>query len=144
MPLMPGKGHVGENIREFSKGPTHAHTAEKFGEARAHKQDVAVALHQEDKGHSGGMDHKAAIAKMHPEHLHKMVQHAMTGKAGPEMQQMAQKAMQPQMPQGEGQQAPPMRSSPFSDNDGDEGGGGSMAPAGPPSRSSMFGMGGGE
>lgn len=39
------------------------------------------------------MDHKAAVAKMNPEHVHKMVQHAMTGKAGPEMQQMAHSAM---------------------------------------------------
>ena len=41
-------------------------------------------------------DHKAAIAKMHPEHLHKLVQDAHAGKFGPEAQQSAQQAMQPQ------------------------------------------------
>jgi len=48
MPLIPGKGHVGENIREFKTGKTFAHTASKFGAADARKQAIAVALHQED------------------------------------------------------------------------------------------------
>jgi hypothetical protein len=51
MPLIPGKGPavVSQNIREFHKGPTFQHTAEKFGKARADKQAIAVALHQEDE-----------------------------------------------------------------------------------------------
>ena len=49
MPLIPGHGHVGDNIREFRQGPTFAHTAEKFGHKRAEKQAVAVALHEQDK-----------------------------------------------------------------------------------------------
>jgi hypothetical protein len=48
MPLIPGKGHVGDNIREFRTGKTFAHTESKFGKARAEKQAVAVALHQQD------------------------------------------------------------------------------------------------
>lgn len=79
------------------------------------------------------MDHKAAVAKMHPEHVHKMVQHAMSGKAGPEMQQMAQQAMQGPAPQpAEPAMAP--KSSMFSgqsDNDADD------MPA-PASTGSMF------
>lgn len=50
--------------------------------------------------HKGGapVDHKAAIEKMHPEHLHKLVQDAHAGKFGQQAQQTAQQAMQPQAP----------------------------------------------
>lgn len=50
MPLLTGKGHVGQNIREFRQGPTFQRTEAKFGKARAEKQAVAVALHQQDQG----------------------------------------------------------------------------------------------
>lgn len=93
MPLIPGKGHVGENIKEFRQGNTFAHTENKFGKDRADKQAVAVALHHEDKG--GHEDPKAAISKMHPHHLHKLVKAAHEGKFGPEAKGMAQQAMQP-------------------------------------------------
>ena len=85
----------------------------------------------------GGMEmHKAAIARMHPEHLHRMVEHAMSGKAGPEMKQMAQQAMQG--PAGhqepDGDEMPMNGQSPFSDNDADD-----MASQPPPqSTGSMF------
>ena len=49
MPLIPGQGHVGDNIREFRTGKTFAHTEAKFGKARAEKQALAVALHTEDE-----------------------------------------------------------------------------------------------
>jgi hypothetical protein len=49
MPLLPGHGHVGDNIREFRKGPTFQRTEEKFGAKRAEKQAVAVALHKQDE-----------------------------------------------------------------------------------------------
>ena len=49
MPLLPGKGHVGDNILEFRTGKTFRHTAEKFGKKRAEKQAVAVALHEQDQ-----------------------------------------------------------------------------------------------
>lgn len=49
MPLIEGKGHVGQNIREFRTGPTFAHTEAKFGKKRAEKQAVAVALHEQDQ-----------------------------------------------------------------------------------------------
>lgn len=37
---------------------------------------------------------KAAVAKMHPTHVHKLIQDAHSGKFGPEAQQTAQQAMQ--------------------------------------------------
>ena len=49
MPLITGKGHVGENIREFRTGPTFQKTEAKFGKKRADKQAVAVALHEQDQ-----------------------------------------------------------------------------------------------
>lgn len=136
MPLLTGKGHVGENITEFRGGKTFQRTEDKFGKARAEKQAVAVALHQQDKGAHKPDDHKAAIAKMHPEHLHKLVQHAASGKAGPEMQQMAHQAMQSpaghQEPDGD-ETMPPGRSMFAGEPDGDE----QQQPA-PASRGSMF------
>ena len=46
MPLKPGssKGTVSGNIRELHTGKTYAHTAEKFGKAKANAQAVAIAL----------------------------------------------------------------------------------------------------
>jgi hypothetical protein len=49
MPLISGKGHVGENIREFRTGPTYARTERDHGKKRAEKQTVAVALHEQDQ-----------------------------------------------------------------------------------------------
>ena len=49
MPLITGKGHVGENIREFRTGPTFQKTESRFGKKRADKQAVAVALHEQDQ-----------------------------------------------------------------------------------------------
>ena len=95
------------------------------------------AMAHEKLGEKPGMggDHKAMIAKMHPEHLHKLVQAAHAGQYGPEAKQMASQAMQgaqgtppatqPQQPgkpnyssmfsgAGDDEQAPPQSSgSPF-------------------------------
>lgn len=127
MPLLPGKQNMGTNIKtEMAAG-------------KPQKQAVAIAEHTM---HKGGMDHKAAASKMHPEHVHKLVQDAHAGKFGPQAQQVAQQAMQPQAapagPQGE--------------PDGDEGAspardygsifsgqGGAPAQAVPQSKGSMFG-----
>lgn len=51
MPLKPGKSNkvVSQNIKEFSKGKTFANTKSKFGEAKARKQAIAVALSEKRK-----------------------------------------------------------------------------------------------
>ena len=146
MPMLPGKSQatISKNIREFHGGPTYEHTKEKFGKGTADKQAVAASMHAAGKSKDPkGEDHKTAVAKMHPEHLHKLVQHAMSGKAGPEAQGMAQQAMQSPMSAPGGDQpqdssAPPanraaMFASGASDNDADD-----QQPTAPPSRASMF------
>jgi len=100
MPLIEGKGNIGRNINEFRGGKTYQHTEAKSGKAGADKQALAVALKQDDKSKSPAEDHKAAIAKMHPEHLHQLVKDAHAGKFGPQAQQSAQQAMQPAAPGG--------------------------------------------
>ena len=54
MPLKKGRSRktVSKNISEFHKGKTYAHTAKKFGKAKADKQAVAVAMSEKRK--SGG------------------------------------------------------------------------------------------
>ena len=83
------------------------------------------------------MDHTAEIAKMNPELLQKMVEMAMSGKAGPEMQHMAQQAMQgpAQQQEPDGDEQPMAQGhSPFSDNDADD----SAPAAAPQSTGGMF------
>lgn len=142
MPLIPGKGHVSENISEFHKGPTFAHTEAKFGKERADKQAVAVALHTADKSKDAGHEeHQAAISKMNPAKLHQHMMDAAAGKHGPAAQQSAQQVMQPTPQTGEpdaddmAPAAPPARRSPFSgDNDADD-----QAPVQAPARSMFSG-----
>jgi hypothetical protein len=94
--------------------------------------------------HKGGhapVDHKGAIQKMHPEHVHRLVQDAHAGKFGPEAQKTAQMAMQPQQgqPMNDGdqdnQQQPQARAASIFGNGAPAA---PAAPAGPPSRASMF------
>jgi hypothetical protein len=55
MPLKKGKSKktISSNISEFHKGKTFAHTAAKFGKAKANKQAVAVALSTARKSGKG-------------------------------------------------------------------------------------------
>ena len=88
----------------------------------------------DDKSDPPMTDHKRAVMGMNHEHVHKMVQHAMSGKAGPEMQQMAQQAMQGPAQQSEPAMTP--KSSMFSgqsDNDMDD-----QQSSAPASTGSMF------
>jgi hypothetical protein len=49
MPLKKGKSKevMEDNIKEFHKGKTYAHTARKFGKGTANKQAVAAAYSQQ-------------------------------------------------------------------------------------------------
>jgi hypothetical protein len=93
------------------------------GEARAKLGDKGG---NDDPAGYGSADHKAAIAKMHPEHVHRLVQDAHAGKYGPEAQKAAQSAMQQAPAQQDtdqdGQSATPNYASMFNANepDGDE------------------------
>lgn len=59
MPLTPGNSQntISNNIRELHTGNTYAHTARKFGKAKADKQAVAIALDTARK--SEGVANKA-------------------------------------------------------------------------------------
>jgi Family of unknown function (DUF6496) len=56
MPLKRGssKKTISSNISEFHKGKTFAHTAKKFGKAKANKQAIAVAFSQARKSKGRG------------------------------------------------------------------------------------------
>ena len=64
MPLKSGSSPqvVSENIREFHKGPSYAHTEAKFGKADADRQAVAVAMETARKARKrGGKVHVGPI-----------------------------------------------------------------------------------
>lgn len=144
---MPAKDFAGPG-RSFPVGDaTHARMAisgatrsERAGNISSSEEDAIKAKARAKLG--GGEDHKAAVAKMHPEHLHKLAQDAHAGKYGPQAQQAAQMAMQPQ------QGAMP----PQQDGDADDTGSGNdrsamfssgagpaaSAPPAPANRASMF------
>lgn len=71
-------GNISSSEEAHIKSEARAKLGEKGGDPPAHE------------------DHKAAVAKMHPEHVHHLVKAAHDGKFGPEAQRMAQSAMQPQ------------------------------------------------
>ena len=52
MPLKPGsdKETISENISEFHKGDTYAHTKSKFGAEKANKQAVAASYSEARRG----------------------------------------------------------------------------------------------
>lgn len=56
MPLKKGKSRktVSSNISELHKGKTYAHTAAKFGKAKANKQAVAIAMSTARKSRKAG------------------------------------------------------------------------------------------
>ncbi|MDE2104955.1 MAG: hypothetical protein KGL39_47395 [Patescibacteria group bacterium] len=83
-------------------GATRSEHAGNISEAEADKikAEARHKLHEGDGGDPPAHDHKAAVAKMHPEHVHKLVKHAAAGHFGPEAQKMAQQAQQ--APEGDG------------------------------------------
>jgi hypothetical protein len=122
---MPDKAHAEAALRLDHNAPP---SERPKIEALAHKKLG------EHGGEMGG-DHKAAISKMHPEHLHKLVQAAHSGQYGPEAKQMAQQAMQ--SPAGPPQATQPMapKSNPFADAEQDS----DQQAAAPASPGSMYG-----
>ena len=67
--------------------------SERAGNISSSEEDAIKAKARAKLGDKGGMtDHKAAVAKMHPEHVHKLVMDAHAGKYGPQAQQVAQQA----------------------------------------------------
>jgi hypothetical protein len=118
---LPDKAHAEAALRLDHNAPP---SERPKIEAMAHKK----------LGESPVGDHKAMIAKMHPEHLHRLVQAAHAGQYGPEAKQMAQQAMQPAaMPMQTGSQ-PTMapKRNPFSDTSDDDQQQASPAPSGSP------------
>lgn len=65
MPLKSGKSQavISENIRELHHGPTHARTAKKFGEKKAHEQSIAIAMEtaRKTKRKKGGRVHLGPV-----------------------------------------------------------------------------------
>ena len=51
MPLKAGKSQrvISQNVREFHKGKTYAHTQQKFGKQKADDQAVAAAMRKAGK-----------------------------------------------------------------------------------------------
>lgn len=143
---MPKKDFAGPGKSFPISDPTHARMAISGATRSEHAGNISMSEEEKIKAAAraklhggdpkGGMEHhKAAIAKMHPEHLHKMVEHAMSGKAGPEMQHMAQQAMQgpAEHMEPDGDEMPMKGKSPFADNDADD-----MASEPAPPMGSMF------
>src|ERR1700758_4752687 len=75
-------------------GATRSEHAGNISESEADKIKSEARAKLGDKGGDPPADHKAAVAKMHPEHVHKLVKAAHEGKFGPEAQKQAQQAMQ--------------------------------------------------
>ena len=92
----PGKSfpmNDANHARLAISGATHSEHAGNISSS----EEEAIKAKARAKLSEGGGDHKAAVAKMLPEHVHKLVQDAHAGKFGPEAQKTAQSAMQPQM-----------------------------------------------
>lgn len=129
---MPKKDFAGPGKSFPISDPTHARMAISGATRSEHAGNISMSEEEKIKAAAraklggddpkGGMEmHKAAVAKMHPEHIHKMVEHAMSGKAGPEMKQMAQQAMHGPAPQQDSTEQPMSKGrSPFSDGDMDD------------------------
>ena len=99
---MPSKSFAGPGRSFPVNDANHARMAisgatrsERAGNISSSEEDAIKAKARAKLGDKGGEDHKAAVAKMAPEHVHKLVQDAHAGKFGPDAQKTAQSAMQP-------------------------------------------------
>lgn len=141
----PGRSFPMQDSSHQRAAISGATRSEHVGNISSSAEAAIKAKARAKLGDKGGEDHKAAVAKMHPSHVHKLVTEAHAGKYGPQAQQTAQMAMQPQQgsmpPQQDGGDADDTgaaaadRSAMFSS-------GASPAAAAPPSqptnRASMF------
>lgn len=136
----PGRSFPVNDANHARLAISGATRSEHAGNISSSEEDAIKAKARAKLGDKGGdppADHKAAVAKMAPEHVHKLVQDAHAGKFGPEAQKTAQSAMQPAAaPMGDPQGGGKNYSSMFS---GGSGGDSGAAPAAPAARSSMFG-----
>lgn len=94
-------GNISKSQEEHVKAEAHAKLGEgKDGDPKADPKDAGRLA-----------DHRAAVEKMHPEHVHRLVQAAKDGKFGPEAQKKAHAATsQPMAP----------RTNPFASDDDED------------------------
>lgn len=95
-----GKGHTypindKNHARLAISGASHAEHVGNISKSEEERIDAKAEekLHG-DSGKGGAEAAKAAVAKMHPEHVHRLVKDAHDGKFGPDAQKAAQQAMQ--------------------------------------------------
>lgn len=140
----PGRSFPVNDKNHARAAISGATRSERAGNISASEEDAIKGKAHAKMGEKGGntpSEHKSAVAKMHPAHVHKLVMDAHAGKYGPQAQQVAQMATQPQQdsmpPQNDGDaddMAAAGKSSMFSSGAG-------TAPAAtpqPPNRASMF------
>lgn len=94
----PGKSFPVNDANHARLAISGATRSEHAGNISKSEEDAIKEKARAKLGDKAGdpSDHKAAVAKMHPEHVHKLVQDAHAGKYGPQAQQVAQQATQPQ------------------------------------------------
>lgn len=80
--------------REAISGATRSEHAGNISESEADSIKAKARAKLGDKDGQAPVDHKAAVAKMHPQHVHDLVKRAHAGEFGPEAQKSAQQAMQ--------------------------------------------------
>ena len=123
--------------REAISGATRSEHAGNISasEAERIKAEARAKLH-----HGGAEEHRAAVHKMHPAHVHQLVQEAAAGKHGPDAQQLAHRAMQapPEGPQQMQPQQPGRNYASMFDGQGEPDGDEGMGPSAPIDRGSMF------
>lgn len=102
-PLVDGAKRLEQGFESaVSRIPTPGHTPAKSNteadpDAVKAANKTFVDKDAKDKAAAQATpDHKAAVQKMQPQHVHKLVQDAHDGKFGPDAQKTAQQAMQPQ------------------------------------------------
>jgi hypothetical protein len=91
----PGKSFPISDKNHARLAISGATRSERAGNISSSEEEAIKAKARPKLGDKGGDDHKAAVAKMNPMHVHKLVQDAHAGKFGPQAQQTAQSAMQP-------------------------------------------------